>query len=1357
MQPFGSVSASDLQAFLDTPEQLLHESVELQLAFASFLDTPRSLLSVLVNSPDEQVAEAASLHVNYAGEIADNWQQLVSEILHACQLGQNDRLAVELLKLGGVPPCFLSEWVPADKLILALRNPQMPLRYKLELLERLAQEPTLEPRLQVAESPETPLAVLEQLAGDLELPVRLAVKFNPSCPPALIELVEGQHALASDWNGDGELAMLGQSRWAWIRLTVAQNSNTPQGILMELARDSVYKIQLAVAKNPGTSSEVLALLAGYEDESIQVAVAEHANLTEDIMHLLFPSQQSVLKSRKNLPTSILERFFNERATDKPLWKNYRLQHLLLSHANTPTWILTELANVDLQALRAEKLNSDEQEMLELDFNNPDINKAFEKSILDDIRFLSDIAKHPQVSLEILETLVNYPNPFIKLAVAQNYQIPDVMKMRLFEELFFSNEERIIQELASNQNTPVSILKKIGEQELPQNKLPIKLRRLLTRDSNEDNRESVADACMDELRKILAQYQVDVDVEEWMMLINSYQWMTLLENYTYYGDLKGRYRKDTGFRDMVNEQWQQLLPTLPDFALQEVIDNILRIPDLLVDVIKGDHYISVALVGNPNTPVALHEELQRRLTRPVGERYQSKDDDMRMALAYNTRIPEVERMGYFQSLIAENRSYLNANIAKNPLTPLNILEQLLEGGEQEGIAKNPAIPEYFLRRIADLPQLHDSILRTIAENKNAPADLLIRFVHHPHDKKTISNVSIYEIVIANPNLPAVERHRLILEKEEAEEIAKAHELMARRSDSPYCLAQVIEKGDQKAKITAARSNKTPIHVLEQLARDTDEIVRRVVSENFNLPLKILLELARDNSTNVRLNLLYKLSNKKVQAPIQLLELFAQDESEQVRAKVAEHPDITVELLVCLANDSSREVKSAVVKNIKTPTSILEKLGLEENIFAVRNPHTPGTVLAQAVNKTTGYKSHETLRDLIKQSGWTKDTQMPSDVLDELSYHKDSGVRMEVADHHKTSISTLERLSNDEYLYVRLRVAQNPNTPPHALEQIVRYEDTNIDDDYYYTLCLDISRRPDTPSSALEFFSYSRRADIRNIVAYYPNTSLETLARMVVSETNEFVLKTLADNHKLTSNLLLTLAQKPYWSVRKVLIEHPNMTSELWKQLAKDEVVELRQAIASQSNCPIIILENLASDENDEVRVAVATNFNTPASTLEILAGDSNSHVRTAVASNPNLTETTLTQLASDEKVEVRRAVVINPNTPPSIRESLRDLIVQPTKQQTISPTLRGLSRLYNPSTDDLPTILTEYARSKNAFVRFITLMNPQTPVDVLTQAAQSESWLERYAVADNSATLEQIRQQLTQDSNRIVRAAAKANL
>ncbi|NEP84373.1 MAG: hypothetical protein F6K39_43445, partial [Okeania sp. SIO3B3] len=60
-------------------------------------------------------------------------------------------------------------------------------------------------------------------------------------------------------------------------------------------------------------------------------------------------------------------------------------------------------------------------------------------------------------------------------------------------------------------------------------------------------------------------------------------------------------------------------------------------------------------------------------------------------------------------------------------------------------------------------------------------------------------------------------------------------------------------------------------------------------------------------------------------------------------------------------------------------------------------------------------------------------------------------------------------------------------------------------------------------------------------------------------------------------------------------------------------------------------------------------------------------------------------------------------------------------------------------------------------RFVTLMHPLTPVDNITEGCQSLFWQERYAIAENPSTPGEIRQQLTNDSNRIVRGTAKANL
>ena len=128
------LDANTLQPFIDRPKSIITQEIPLQIAIASYSDTPRNLLEILANSDIPEVAEAAQLHINYAGELSGNWQNVVDDKLKSRYLGQNDRLAVELLKIAPVPAYFLSEFVPANYLIQGLSNPYLPLRYRLQLL-----------------------------------------------------------------------------------------------------------------------------------------------------------------------------------------------------------------------------------------------------------------------------------------------------------------------------------------------------------------------------------------------------------------------------------------------------------------------------------------------------------------------------------------------------------------------------------------------------------------------------------------------------------------------------------------------------------------------------------------------------------------------------------------------------------------------------------------------------------------------------------------------------------------------------------------------------------------------------------------------------------------------------------------------------------------------------------------------------------------------------------------------------------------------------------------------------------------------------------------------------------------------
>jgi hypothetical protein len=1216
MELLRSLTISDLEPFLADPTQLNTQPADFQLAVASYSQTPRPLLEVLVNSPYAPVAEAAQLHINWAGEISENGHNALEEVLKSRYLGQNDKLAVELLKIAPVPPCFLSEWVPNQYLIQALSNPYLPPRYHLQLLERLAKEPSLEPRLQVAEDPQTPLALLESLAGDLELAIRLSVSYNPGCPPGLVRLVQGQHEIASDCDTDVEqLANLAQSRWDWIRLAVAKNPSTSQETLLALAEDKVFKIRLAVAKNPVTSARVLEVLAA-SDEEIQAVVAGHENATEEILHRLFATQQGIIKNRANLPVSILERIFNKVGTSN----NQR--HFFFKQPNTSTWILERFADVDVEAIRQEKAA--------LRPHEPELIETWTAEALD---FLVDIAKHPQVSEEILAKLAQYPNTNVQLAVAENIKTPEELRLQLLEDLVINSSDRIKTKIAENANTPIMILEQL-------------VRELFSFFRPKNNLESKA--------------------------------------------------------------------------------------------------VVVALLGNHSVPNNLRDRIWQKYQKEPGSfNSYSGDASIQLALAFNSAVPDIERQEHLQQAISSGWE----TIAKHPDTPVAILEQIAQqgvGGLQK-IVKNFNAPVHLLEQAVEQIENSSGLSHTlvdVAKNPNTPIDLLKQLALNK------GNYGVSQAVLQNPHLDHLTKYKIQLELQKREETSQANQLLANRPNSPYALAQVLETGDQNAKITAARSNKTPITILEQLAKDSDATIRQVVCQNPNLPLPILLDLTQDENVNVRLTLVRNSRNKTT--PREILERLAQDESDLVRTEVAGNKNTPVEILTQLAQDCSRRVCDQLSRNQNTPVEVLEFLGVEKKLANAYNPKTPGNALAAVVEDTLkrDRRTQEEVFEYLLRN--LEGSQMPGSTLEKLATNTTSWIRSKAAHHRNTPLSALEKMIDDTYEPVLWGIARNPNSSPQLLERLLNK--------HYETVAGAMVERKEIPINVMERLLENKSQYVRQPVVSRHNLPPELMAKMIATEPEEPVLISLARNPNLTPELLTQFIQHSNSNVRTALVHHPNLTEVHSQQLAQDRALPIREAVVASANVPVQVLELLSRDEQAQVRLKVATNSRTPASALVALTRDEDLTIRAAVATNPNLPSAQLEQLAQDEKVEVRRAVVQNPHTPAVIRASLQDLVIEPTARQTqTSPTLRGLSRLYNPQTDDLATVLSEYVESDVPFVRLVALLHPLTPAEVLQQAVQSASWLERYAVADNPETPTEIKQQLTEDGNQIVRAVAMASL
>lgn len=840
---------------------------------------------------------------------------------------------------------------------------------------------------------------------------------------------------------------------------------------------------------------------------------------------------------------------------------------------------------------------------------------------------------------------------------------------------------------------------------------------------------------------------------------------------------------------------------------EKLANKLELPNYSIDNFRS---VAVALLGNPNTPTLIRDRLQEKLTLPRNPQGQYQDWDMRLALAFNSSIPEKKREEYFQELVANAINTHEKLAARNSKTPPHILEQLAvlavdkidNSSVNRYLARNPSTPVHVLREFANDSTRY--ICQDVCKNSACPPDILVKLANKSEGIKapSIYNSRTHQwedwglFWFDYPNMPFLELYRIQLSKEIEFDNKKAEGFIINNFANVCQFQEYLARhGDTSSRVALASRTNTPVHVLEQLIKDDNAVVRKVASENDNLPLNYLLKLTEDDDVDIRLNLVTPRWTRE-NIPVEILEALANDEAEEVREKIASYRNTPAHILIELANDSSYKVKSKVVSNRNTPVEIIERLWRECKLFDPENHNTPSHVIREIIS----HKYDEKTLEKFLKSSLGSYAKIPTETLDKLATHRSSVIRSGVAEHPNTSISVLESLADDNYCVTRWWLASNCNTPAHTLEHLLQKWESpegKLDDE----LCRRLAWNKNSPCTVLEHLAQIQDFSIRQEILSNPNTPASTLVKLAIEEADADVFNYLRRNTNLNQESARTIAENlaqnlnvktrlhvietPYLSletwiklsrdespeVRKkiasssnnvtsietlgtyTVIEHPHLPLEIWEELTKDSEIEVRQAIACNGNAPVIILELLAEDEAADVRQPlILYNSNIPVHILEKLAKDISYNVRQAVAAHSNTPVNILEQLAQDENVTIIKALIKNSNTPTKLRKEL-----QYRQHENINFTLRSLSRIYNPKTDDLSITLSEYTQSSAPFVRLVSLMHPLVPVEYLQQASQSLLWLERYAVAINPSTPKKLRQQLLNDSNRVIRAAAKANL
>ena len=450
-------------------------------------------------------------------------------------------------------------------------------------------------------------------------------------------------------------------------------------------------------------------------------------------------------------------------------------------------------------------------------------------------------------------------------------------------------------------------------------------------------------------------------------------------------------------------------------------------------------------------------------------------------------------------------------------------------------------------------------------------------------------------------------------------------------------------------------------------------------------------------------------------IKLLERLAHSTIIEERLKAAAHQDTPRETLEILAGDLELPIRIAVEYHENSPADVIE---------IIKNQHEIASnweTLPQQLGELAGSK-WSWIRQAVARNFYA-----PVEVLGKLAGDVEERVQLAVARNLATPGEVLDLLVNHGFGEVTKSIAKHPNASEDALVKLLpRYE-----------YC--IKQRVCLSSNILEYLSKDENKRFYQMLLDNPNTRGIDLAKKILSFNYLFSCIRLANHPNAPVSILEQLAKHYYQQIRVNVYKNRNTPKYL-----KDELLQNFKHISSkEKEQKIWLFEELTTDD---IQKKIFQDSKSPVYDYEIICHPETQYY--IIEKFKELYRVLLDKETSNDK-RISQSLINNPNTPLNIKQALQYRL-----PEKISPTLKGLTRLYNSETDDLSILLSEYVQSQTPFVRFISLMHPLIPTEFLQQYSQSLLWWERYAIAINPSTPLQIRERLTEDCNCIVKAAAK---
>ncbi|MGF1992244.1 MAG: hypothetical protein RMY62_030850 [Nostoc sp. ZfuVER08] len=438
--------------------------LEVQLALVKNVQTSKGVLNRLAQSRHSQVVDAARLHITYAGELTQKYEEKITQVIQgiiATSKVHTTSFTV-LAQICPIPEFIVEYWVKdshyRDHLCrkIAYSTATFP-----SILQQLAYHPDGYTKVGAVQNPNTPVETLRQLAREQDLGLLKIVTRNPNIPSDILE-------------------SLSQNPDQTVRIQVAQHPNTPLAVVKELVNDTDMHVANAatevirekqgeytteaVRKNPKTPAHVLEKLLQKNPRT----VCEHPNTPPEI---LLEFSQSVHREMRecvarnpNAPVSILENLADDESSNVR-WEVARNPHtpirLLFKQLARDTCVNDAIA----YQMSTKKNGQYPEKDSILDILAEESTSPLE-TILQ--RLAQDggeaarifLARRIDLPADLLAQLAEATEEKVREVVAQNINAP----ASSLEKLAQAPETKVREAVAQNPNTPITILEQLSNDE-----------------------------------------------------------------------------------------------------------------------------------------------------------------------------------------------------------------------------------------------------------------------------------------------------------------------------------------------------------------------------------------------------------------------------------------------------------------------------------------------------------------------------------------------------------------------------------------------------------------------------------------------------------------------------------------------------------------------------------------------------------------------------------------------------------------------------------------------------------------------------------------------------------------------------